>query len=142
MYKTDYIMRTIKQFSEMLAALLFGARVKGEDVAFSDLEELSLTFTGLTLDMLTALGSSQLLSLFSVTGELDINKTYASARLLHQLADQETEANATALNRKALALLLKVYWELGGYLNDEHESLTQTLSDASVAQGVSATNLG
>ena len=102
-YKTDYIMRTIKQFSEMLAALVFGARTKGEDIAFSDLEELSLSFAGLSLDTLLAVSNSQLLSLFSATGELDVNKVYVSARLIHQLAEQErSEAEASVLKQRAL----------------------------------------
>ena len=130
MYQTDYITRTIKQFSEMLAALLFGARAKGQDVTYSDLEELSLSFTGLTLDTLVTLSSSQLVSLFSVAG-LDINKVYASARLLHQLSEQErSEEKAALLNQKALRLLEKVHQRLGGYLNEEHETLTQSLRDA------------
>ncbi len=130
MYQTDYITRTIKQFSEMLAALLFGARAKGQDVTYSDLEELSLSFTGLTLDTLVTLSSSQLVSLFSVAG-LDINKVYASARLLHQLSKQErSEEKAALLNQKALRLLEKVHQRLGGYLNEEHEMLTQSLRDA------------
>ena len=130
MYQTDYITRTIKQFSEMLAALLFGARAKGQDVTYSDLEELSLSFTGLTLDTLVTLSSSQLVSLFSVAG-LDINKVYASARLLHQLSEQErSEEKAALLSQKALRLLEKVHQRLGGYLNEEHETLTQSLRDA------------
>ena len=130
MYQTDYITRTIKQFSEMLAALLFGARAKGQDVTYSDLEELSLSFTGLTLDTLVTLSSSQLVNLFSVAG-LDINKVYASARLLHQLSEQErSEEKAALLNQKALRLLEKVHQRLGGYLNEEHETLTQSLRDA------------
>ena len=130
MYQTDYITRTIKQFSDMLAALLFGARAKGQDVTYSDLEELSLSFTGLTLDTLVTLSSSQLVSLFSVAG-LDINKVYASARLLHQLSEQErSEEKAALLNQKALRLLEKVHQRLGGYLNEEHETLTQSLRDA------------
>ena len=114
----------------MLAALLFGARAKGEEVTFSDLEELSLSFTGLTLNTLTNLSSSQLVSLFSVAG-LDINKVYVSARLLHQLGEQErSEEKAALLNQKALRLLEVVYQRLGGYLNEEHETLTQRLGEA------------
>ena len=135
MYSSDYIMRTIQQFSEMLAAILFGARTSGQEVKFQDLQELSLTFTGLTLETLTALGTPQLLNLYSVTGELDINKVYASARLLHQLALGEGETQrALALEKKSLALLLKAYQALGGFLNDEHESLTAELQ-AKLARG-------
>ncbi len=129
MCQTDYIMRTIKQFSEMLAALLFGARDRGQDVAFNDLDELSLSFTGITLDTLLAFSSSQIINLFSVTGEMDINKVYVSARLLHQLAEQESsEEGAVVLKSKVLDLLSEVYGELGGYLNDEHEALAQSLN--------------
>ena len=127
MYQTDYIMRTVKQFSEMLAALLFGAKAKGGTLSFGDLDELSLTFTGLTLDTLTALSSSQIIRLFSVNG-LDVNKVYASARVLHQLAEQEGSAERTVvLKQKALDLLLEVHRRLGGYLNEEHETLIHTL---------------
>ncbi len=128
MYETDYIMRTVKQFSEMLAALLFGARAKGRDISFGDLDELSLSFTGLSLNTLTSLSSAQIISFFSVTG-LDVNKVYASATLLHQLAEQESSAEkATVSRRKALALLLEVHRRLGDYLNEEHETLTRTLN--------------
>jgi hypothetical protein len=131
MYQMDYIMRTIKQFSEMLVALLFGARARGQEVTFDDLDELSLAFTGLTLDTLTRLDSSQIINLFSVTGELDINKVYVSARLLYQLAEQEGSAEkATGQKRKALDLSLEVYQRLGEYLNEEHEALTQSLKNA------------
>ena len=126
MYEPDYIMRTIKQFSEMLAAILFGA-TNGQ-VTLDDLEELSVTFTGLSLGTLTALGTPQLLTLYSVIGTLDIDKAYVSARLLYQLAEQEGEASrALMLKEKALALSLEVRRVLGGFLNDEHESLVQEL---------------
>ena len=125
----DYIMRAIKQFSEMLAALLFGARDKGENITFSELEELSFSFTGISLDTLLTLSSSQIVHLFSVTGEMDSNKVYVSARLLYQLAEQESsEEREGMLRRKAEDLLLAVYRELGGYLNDEHEALDSSAS--------------
>ena len=130
MYQPDYIMRTIKQFSEMLAALLFGARTKGQEVTFNDLEELSLTFTGLSLKTLMALPTSQLLNLFSVTGALDIEKVYVSARLLYQLAEQEGDTErALALKKKARDLLLRVFQVFGGYLNEEHEALVKELQE-------------
>ena len=129
-YKSDYITRTIEQFAQMLARLLFGARSAGQTITFGDLEELSLTFTGLTLDTLSSLGTSQLLGLYAVTGELDINKVYISARLLHQLAEQEgSPPRALALRGKALALLSEIHEQLGGYLNEEHEALMTRLED-------------
>ncbi len=128
MYQSDYIMRTIRQFSEMLAALLFGARAKGQEVAFSDLQELSLTFTGLNLETLTAFSAPQLINLYSVTGGLDINKVYVSARLLYQLAEED-RSETTALREKALALLLETHRALGGFLNDEHEALVRELQN-------------
>ena len=127
MYQPDTIMRTIKQFSEMLAALLFGARAKGQ-VTFNDLEELSLTFTGLSLETLIALGPQQLRNLYSATGTLDIDKVYISARLLYQLSEQEGEAaRALALREKALKLLLEVHRVFGDFLNNEHEALVSEL---------------
>ena len=128
MYQPDTIMRTIKQFSEMLAALLLGARAKGQEVTFNDLEELSLTFTGLSLETLIALGPQQLCNLYSATGTLDIDKVYISARLLYQLSEQEGEASrALALKEKALKLLLEVHRVFGDFLNDEHEALVSEL---------------
>lgn len=128
MYQTDYIMRTIRQFADMLAALLFGARAGGQDVTFNDLNDLSLTFVGLNLDVLTALSAPQLVSLHSATGTLDVTKVYISARLLYQLAEQENdEERALPLKDKALSLLLEVRKELNGYLNEEHEVLTKGL---------------
>ena len=124
MHRSDYLTRTIKQFAKMLAALLFDTRSTGQTVTFNDLDDLSITFTGLTLDTLTALDTPQLLSLYAVTGELDINKVYISARLLHQLAQQETDAvRAKTLRQKALALLHEVEGALGGYLNEDHKTL-------------------
>ena len=126
----DYITRAIKRFSEMLAALL-GARDKGENITFSELEELSFSFTGISLDTLLTLSSSQIVYLFSLTGEMDNNKVYVSARLLYQLAEQEnSEEREGVLRRKVADLLLAVYRELGGYLNDEHEVLAQRLRNA------------
>lgn len=134
MYRTDYIMRTIKQFSEMLAALLFDTRAAGEDVAYKDLDKLSSSFTGFALDALIAMPSSQILTLFSITGQLDINKSYASACLLHQLAKQESsEETKTMLNDKALDLLLEVKTQLGEFLNDEHEALIDGLQASALS---------
>lgn len=128
MNQPDYIMKTIQQFAEMLAALLFGARAKDQYIAFNDLNELSLTFTGLSLGTLTSLSTPQILSLYSVMEELDVNKVYVSARLIYQLAEQDSnKERALPLKDKALDLLLEVYERLGGYLNEEHESLTQNL---------------
>ncbi len=121
-------MRTIKQFSETLAALLVGARSTGEAVSYKDLEELSLLFAGLSLDTLVSTNSSQLLSLFSITGELDVNKTYASARLIHQLSEQESsEQQAGILKLKALELLTEIKNQQGEYINEEHQTLTESL---------------
>lgn len=129
MYQTDYITRTIRQFSQMLAALLFGARDSGQEVAFSDFDELSVSFTGISLDTLLTFSSSQIINLFSVTGEMDIDKVYVTARLLHQLAEKESsEEGAAVLKRKVLDLLSEVHRELSGYLNDEHESLARRLN--------------
>ncbi len=130
MNQPDYITRTIQQFAETLAALLFGVRSKGQDITFNDLNELSLTFTGLSLDTLAPLSTQQILSLYSVTGELDIDKVYVSARLLYQLAEQESDKEKTLfLKNKVLDLLLEVYEKLGEYLNEDHKSFTQNLKD-------------
>lgn len=123
-------MRTIQQFAELLSALLFGARSKDQYITFNDLNELSLTFTGLSLGTLTSLSTQQILSLYSVMEELDINKVYVSARLLHQLAEQDSdEERAFPLKNKALDLLLEIHDKLDGYLNEDHESLTQSLKN-------------
>jgi len=128
MYKSDYLMRMIQQFSEMLAALLFNARSTGEPVSYKDLNELSSSFTGLTLDTLRTMNSSQLISLFSITGQLDINKTYASACLIHQLSKQESsEQNKAVQENLALELLVEIKNQLGEYLNDEHKTLVEDL---------------
>ncbi len=129
MYNTDYIMRTIKQFSEMLAALLFNARSTGEEVSYDDLNELSSSFTGLSLDALLTMSSAQLLALFSLTGQLDINKAYASACLIHQTSMQEGSSHNQSLQKAtALDLLLEIKNQLGDYLNEEHKNLTISLT--------------
>lgn len=75
-----------------------------------------------------ALDTSQILRLYSATGNLDVTKTYISARLLCQLAEQESAAErALPLKDRALDLLFEVHEELNGYLNEEHESLMQIL---------------
>lgn len=114
----------------MLAALLFGARAEGQAITFNDLNDLSLTFVGLNLDVLTVLSAPQLVSLHSATGTLDITKVYISARLLYELAEGECDAErALPLRNRALSLLLAVHDELNGYLNEEHETLTNRLRD-------------
>ena len=119
-------MRTIKQFSEMLASILFGVRSRGEELSLVDLEELSVSFSGFSLPGLIKMDSAQLISLFSVTGDLDVNKAYSSAMLLHTLAKQEDE-NALMLKPKALDLFVAVYDRLGNYLNGEHEDIVVSL---------------
>lgn len=121
-------MRTIKQFAETLAALVFNARSNDDDVSYSDLEELSTAFTGLTLDTLLSMSSAQLIALFSITGELDINKSYAGACLLHQLSKQESsEDDALKQKHTTLDLLTAIKETLGEYLNDEHQALSEEL---------------
>ena len=130
MYESDYLMRMIRQFAEMLAALLFGKRSKGQDITFEELNELSLSFTGLSLHLLITLDSTQILNLYSAGGKVDITKAYVSARLFCQLAEQERSGERTLLLKsKALDLLNEVHQQLDGYLNEEHESLTQSLRD-------------
>ncbi len=101
-------MRTIKQFSEMLAAILFGVRSRGDELSLDDIEELSVSFTGFSLSSLMKMDSTQLIALFSVKGDLDINKTYSSAILLHTLAKQN-HAMTLLLNKKALKLFEAVH---------------------------------
>jgi len=129
--ESDYIMRTIKQFSEMLAALLFGKRAAGQVVNFSELDELSLSFTGLSLGFLKNLSAEQILSLYAATGELDIDKVYVTARLLYTLAEQEPETSAYRLgaSKKVLRLLTEIHEQLGDFLDEEHASLIKKLGD-------------
>lgn len=133
MYQDDYLTRTIKQFAEMLAALLFGARARGEPPSFSELDELSWSFTGLGLSTLLALEAKQLLQLFSGGGELDVNKAYVSAQLLYQMAQEAVPEETKQLYQKALLLLDAVSLHLNGYLNEEHEQLARTLRDTLTA---------
>lgn len=126
-------MRTIQQFSEMLAALLFDANTAGEEVTYKELDKLSSSFTGMGLDTLSSISGPQLIALFSIAGDLDVNKCYASARLIHQLAEQDSdEDEKLKLKAKSLDLLIEVREQLGEYLNDEHQALTEELEVATV----------
>ena len=126
MYQDDYLTRTLKQFADTLAALL-GARVRGEPPSFGELDELSWSFTGLGLKTLLSLSAPQLLQLFSVGGELDVNKAYISAQLLCQLARDDASQDSAKLHREALQLLNAVSLHLGDYLNEEHRRLSEEL---------------
>lgn len=110
----------------MLAAILFGTHATEQTDTYDALNELSLDFTGLGLDMLASVSVPQLLSLYALSGELDVNKVYVSGRLLYQLAEQETSPDA-AQTYKAKALELFLTSGQGGFINDEHEVMTQKL---------------
>ena len=126
MYSSDYITRTIKQFSDMLAAILFGTHATGQTDSYDALNELSLDFTGLGLDVLTSVNVRQLLNLYSLNGELDVNKVYVSGRLLYQLAEQDP-AVAQSYRAKALELFVRASGQAGGFLNEEHKTITDEL---------------
>lgn len=122
--QNDYITRTIRQFARMLAALI---KRRGS-VTFDDLNDLSLDFTGLDLGLLRSLGTGQLISLFTVAGEVNVEKLYIAATLLYQLAQIVPDEARVKLESRVLELLIRVRGEFGDYLNAEHEVLIEQLA--------------
>lgn len=127
----DYIMRLIKQFTDALARVLPGkASSEVQNPSFEQLDELSLTFTDLSLSILRNLPTDQLIGLLSSGGRPDVHRTYMVGRLLLEDARAATVSDEAALvsrGSKALYLISKSVTESEGFLDDEHEASTLAL---------------
>ena len=79
---------------------------------------------GMGLDLLEALPVEQLTMMLSIGGTLDVNRAYATGRLLAERADMAGRVGnddlADALRAKALQLLVDAALAFGEYLNEEH----------------------
>jgi hypothetical protein len=87
MIRNDYIMRLIEQFAQALAKILF--KKENNEQVIIKLDDLSKQYLGIDIQMLNSMTSDEILSLFTINGDLYFVKCFMAAELFRK----ECEAN-------------------------------------------------
>lgn len=137
-YDRDYVLRMVREFATFLARIVRSKEAGHEERTIADLDQAARTFVGLGLDVLEALPVDQATMMLSIGGALDVNRAYATGRLLEERADMAERAGnrelATSLRAKALRLLADAARAFGAYLNEAHRDAVGRLGDRVVAE--------
>jgi hypothetical protein len=82
MIEKDYIMRMIQQFARFLAAALFKIESGSVEEAKSDIQSACKGYLGLPFSFLLGIPDKELLKIFTLGGQLDVDRCYIAAQLL------------------------------------------------------------
>lgn len=136
-YERDYILRMVRELSTFLARIVRPNDGGHEERSIADLDQAARTFVGLGLDVLEALPAEQATMMLSIGGSLDVNRAYATGRLLEERAEMASRAGneelAASLRANALQMLADAALAFGAYLNDAHRDAVRTVADHVVA---------
>lgn len=135
----DYILRMVREFATFLARIVRSKDGGRDEQTIADIDQAARTYVGMGLDLLEALPVEQLTMMLSIGGALDVNRAYATGRLLAERADMAGRVGnddlADSLRAKALRLLVDAALAFGEYLNEEHRraihQVTERLSASS-----------
>lgn len=133
----DYILRMVREFATFLARIVRSKDGRQEEHTIADIDQAARTYVGMGLDLLEALPSEQLTLMLSIGGTLDVNRAYATGRLLAERADMAGRVGnddlADALRAKALQLLVDAALAFEEYLNDEHRRAIHEVTERLLA---------
>lgn len=132
MLQRDYLTRMVQQLAQMLAAIVAGARGRGEIESRERLDTVSRTFTGLGLETLERLPYEHLHAAFSTDGTLAVERALAAARVLHariEVAQARGAAPDATQALTAYRLLTDVVLAVGGFVDEAHERAFTKLHD-------------
>ena len=136
-YDRDYILRMAREFATFLARIVRSKDEGRTETALADLDQAAREHVGLGMDVLEALPIEQLTLMLSIGGGLDVNRAYATGRLLAERADMArgvgNDALAATLDGNALGLLVDAALAFGGFLNEEHHDVVADVSDRLLA---------
>ena len=109
MIEKDYIMRMIQQFARFLAAVLFKIESGNVEEAQSDVQSACKDYLGLPFNFLLGMPDQELVNIFTLGGQLDVDRCYIAAQLLF------CEAKARKTDRhgsKAISTVYEILQEL------------------------------
>jgi hypothetical protein len=136
-YDRDYILRMAREFATFLARIVRSKDAGKTETALADLDQAAHTHVGLGMDVLEALPVDQLTLMLSIGGQLDVNRAYATGRLLAERSDMArsvgNDALAATLDGNALQLLVDAALAFGEFLNDGHRAVVNEVSDRLLA---------
>jgi hypothetical protein len=122
----DYIMTQIEVLTTVIAKVLFKKDINQKEEIRFEIAKACKTLIGLDYNFINKLPMEQVVSFFSITGKLDVIKTFVAAKLFQLAADGEEEAEKTVLKNKSRYL----YSVLLSNTNDnEHNDLRKEVSD-------------
>jgi len=122
----DYIMTQIEVLTSVIAKVLFKKDINQKEEIRFEVAKACKSLIGLDYDFINKLPMEQVVSFFSITGKLDVTKTFVAAKLFQLAADGEEEAEKTVLKNKSRYL----YSVLLSNTNDnEHNDLRKEVSD-------------
>jgi len=114
MYRRDYLMRLIQQFSEEMVKIMFHRRNQQFAEAMELLLQAMQRLLGLNSKLVQALAVKDIIALLTLQGRLDAGKGVLLADMLKAegelLTDSGDERGGHASGLKALELLLEMRW--------------------------------
>jgi hypothetical protein len=133
----DYVLRMVREFATFLARIVRSKEEGQVERTIADIDQTARTYVGLGLDALEALPIEQLTIMLSIGGSLDVNRAYATGRLLAERADVAARVGsddlAASLRAKALRLLADAALAFGEYLNEEHRGAIHRAAERHLA---------
>lgn len=122
----DYIMTQIEVLTTVIAKVLLKKDINQKEEIRFEIAKACKSLIGLDYDFINKLPLEQVVSFFSITGKLDIIKTFVAAKLFQLAADGEGEAEKNNLKNKSRYL----YNVLLSNTNDnEHNDLRKEVSE-------------
>lgn len=97
----DYIMTQIEVLTAVIAKVLFKKDINQKEEIRFEIAKACKTLIGLDFDFINKLPIEQVVSFFSITGKLDVIKTFVAAKLFQLAADGEEESGKINFKNKS-----------------------------------------
>ncbi len=126
MISKDFLMRQLETLKEVVAIILLKKDIGVKDEVRTEIANGCKTLIGLDYNFINNLPVQQLVSFFSITGNLDVIKTLVTAKLFNLASDAEDMEEKTKLKIKASYLYDAI---LSNTNDDEYHDLKREVEE-------------
>jgi uncharacterized secreted protein with C-terminal beta-propeller domain len=126
MISKDFLMRQLETLTEVIAKILLKKDIGVKDEVRNEIGNGCKTLIGLDYNFINNLPVQQLVSFFSITGNLDVVKTLVTAKLFNLASDAEDIEEKTKLKIKASYLYDAI---LSNTNDDEYHDLKKEIEE-------------
>ena len=126
MISKDFLMRQLETLTEVVARILLKKDIGVKDEVRTEIANGCKTLIGLDYNFINNLPVQQLVSFFSITGNLDVIKTLVTAKLFNLASDAEDIEEKTKLKIKASYLYDAI---LSNTNEDEYHDLKREVEE-------------